>query len=211
MTWQKQGVRCLEKNRKYYVAITGASGSGKTTVLQIIKEMDFFVKDYDEFSVEVIRKSEKVGSKLQEIIGIDFLPNGQADLKRIGDYFDEHFEEEQRFEIWYQPYLGKQIQNDILQNDYRGICFFDVPFLKEKEIGNLFDEIWVIKTDFGVCCKRVQMRNGYSLEKAQYLVGRSSVVPEGDFVNVCFINNNFSKDELERQIINIVQLMKGVC
>ena len=198
----------MGKDKKFYVAITGASGSGKTTVLKMLKEMNFLTKDYDTFSVEVIKKSERVHLKLQEIIGEDVVPNGQVELKRIGEYFDNHCEAEKEFETWYQPYLGEQIRKDILKRNYQGVCFFDVPFLGEKEIVDLFDEICLIKTDFEVCCQRIQNRNGYSVEKSQYLVERSSFVSECDLANVCIISSNFSKDELERQIINKVHVMK---
>lgn len=199
----------MGKDKKYYVAITGASGSGKTSVLQMLKEMNFLTKDYDTFSVEVIKKSERVHLKLQEIIGEDFVPNGQVELKRIGEYFDNHCEAEKRFETWYQPYLGKQIRKDILKSNYQGVWFFDVPFLGEKEIADLFDEIWLIKTDFEVCCQRIQNRNGYSAKKAKYLVERLKVLSRCEETNVYCVSNNSSKIDLEKQVKNRLYRMMG--
>lgn len=189
-------------NSRYYIAVTGASGSGKTTVLQMLKKRGFFTKDYDFFSVEIIKDSQAVHSKLFEFIGEKYWKNKNVDLKYVGEYFDKHEEEEKQFEAWYQPYLGERIRKDILENGYQGICFFDVPFLKEKNIFDLFDEIWIIETEFKLCCKRIQARNGYSDKKAMYLVKRSMPCEKNTFLNTYIIDNNFSEDNLETQLTN---------
>lgn len=187
-------------NRQYYVAITGMCGSGKTTVIHILDREGFFTKDYDLFSTKIIKESKEVHLKLCEIIGTCWWRDNKIDLKRIGKYFDNHVEKEKRFEAWYQPYLGEQIKNDILENDYQGICFFDVPFIEKKKIYDLFDEIWIVDTDVKLCCERIQNRNKYSYEKAKYLVSRSS--PLGtNFGNTYIINNNFSKQGLKKQVM----------
>ena len=115
MNLQDVGVKLLKENKHFYVAITGVSGSGKSTVLQMIKKQNITIKDYDDFSVNVVRNSPVVHSKLRELIGKDVVGKGNVNLKKIGEFFDEHLELECEFEKWYQPYLGKQIHSDMVQ------------------------------------------------------------------------------------------------
>lgn len=198
----------MEIDKHYYVAITGASGSGKSTILRILDRNNYFTMDYDAFSIRVINESKQVHTKLQEFVKDEFLQNGTIDLKTVGAYFDEHIDREMEFEAWYQPFLGNQIKKDVNLSNYQGICFFDVPLLREKGICDLFDEIWYISAKKDLCCKRIQQRNGYSYEKAMYLINRSSDLAEDTLFNVYVIDNNYSIDKLERNVISRAQSIR---
>ena len=56
----------MEKAKHYYIAITGTAGSGKSTVLQILKDNGYFTIDYDYFSHQVINNSKSVHSRSEE-------------------------------------------------------------------------------------------------------------------------------------------------
>ena len=192
----------MKENKHFYVAITGVSGSGKSTVLQILKDHNVMVKDYDTFSVNVVQNSQIVHSKLCELIGKDVVEMGDINLMKVGAFFDEHLDLEYEFEKWYQPYLGKCIYYDMVQADHKGICFFDVPFLGEKHLYHLFDEIWEIKAEKKICCERIQKRNNYSFEKAMYLVERSNALDESEAYKIYCIDNSGTLAELENQVVN---------
>lgn len=192
----------MEKDSRYYVAITGASGSGKTTILRILEKNGYFTKDYDLFSIGIVKKSQIVHSYLRKIMGDKYLTDRPIDLKQVGLYFEQHLEQEMAFERWYQPYLGEQIKKDILLSNYKGLCFFDVPFLKEKNISELFDEVWVVSTEKKLCIERVQARNGYDYDKADYLVERSIAIDENmDLKKIIIDNNRVSLEQLEKKVI----------
>lgn len=202
MNLQDVGVNHLKDNKHFYVAITGVSGSGKSTILQILKKQNAIVKDYDDFSVSIVRTSKTVHSKLCELIGNDIVEKGNVNLKRIGTFFEGRPDLECEFEKWYQPYLGKHIYCDMMQVNYKGVYFFDVPFLHEKNLYHLFDEIWEIKAEKKICCERIRKRNNYSFEKAKYLVERSSPLDESEAYKTYYIDNNGTFAELEKQVVD---------
>lgn len=184
----------------YYIAITGASGSGKTTILSILNKMGCFTKDYDKYSIDVILYSTCVQLKLKQMIDNEIILIKQVDLKKIGDYFETHRNEELLFENWYQPILGNYIKQDIISNSYGGLCFFDIPFLSKKQIIELFQEVWFVQSDFEICCERIIKRNGYSYEKSRYLVKRSFENIDNLTSDVIIIDNNQGIKELETSI-----------
>lgn len=200
----------MKENKHFYVAITGVSGSGKSTVLQILKKQKAMVKDYDDFSVSIVRISKKVQSKLCELVGKDIVEEGYVNLKKVGTFFDEHLDLECEFEKWYQPYLGNHILYDMVQKNYEGVCFFDVPFLQEKNLYHLFDEIWEVKAEKKICCERIQNRNNYSFKKAVYLVERSSALDESVVYKTYHIDNNGTFAELEKQVVDRLLKIKEI-
>ena len=128
----------MEKAKHYYIAITGTAGSGKSTVLQILKDNGYFTIDYDYFSHQVINNSKSVHSRLSKIIGKDLNNFTEKDLKYVGSYFELHQSEEKNFEEWFQPYIGKKIKNQFHELKYSGLCFFDIPFLTQRNLENIF-------------------------------------------------------------------------
>ncbi len=179
----------MKHNNVQRIAISGSSGSGKSTVLQYLDKLGYKTKDYDEFAVEFIQKSDLVYSKLEEIIEIDIRIDGGVNLKQIGDFFEKHLDKEVVFEKWYQPLLGKEIKNSILISDENGTYFYDIPYIDKKKIVDFFDEIWIITANIDECCKRIKKRNGYSDKKTRYLVNRSLICIDGRS-NVFYIENN---------------------
>lgn len=72
----------MVNDKKYCIAVTGCSGSGKSTALKIISEEKFFVADFDRFSLKIIAENFQVQGKLEAILGEKIFIDGQIDLKK---------------------------------------------------------------------------------------------------------------------------------
>ena len=92
-------------------------------------------------------------------------------------FFERNRFAEKIFEEWYQPILGQEIKK-FLSTLNRKIIFADMPFLAQKKISKLFDEIWVIEARFENCVQRIRARNNYDTDKIKYLIDRSLVREE---------------------------------
>ena len=93
----------MEKAKHYYIAITGTAGSGKSTVLQILKDNGYFTIDYDYFSHQVINNSKSVHSRLSKIIGKDLNNFTEKDLKVCGLILELHQSEEKISKNGFNP------------------------------------------------------------------------------------------------------------
>jgi len=196
-------------NRKgYLVAITGTAGSGKTTVLNFLKEYHYYVFDADDFSRNVIKSNNEVIKYLENIIGEKLLNNDIFDFKKVGQFFDNNPLLESKFEVWYQRIMAKKIIEEIEKLEKEDIYFFDIPFLDKKGISDYFNEIWLIKTDYKICFDRIKNRNNYSDNKIRYLIERSEVNLSALSSKHIIINNNQSIDDIKKKIFFEIQRLE---
>lgn len=197
----------MEIDNNYYIAITGCSGSGKSTALKLISRKKFFVVDFDRFSLKVISENFQVQRKLEAIIGEKIFTYGKIDFKKVGAFFETNLDAEKDFEVWYQLVLGKEIKK-FLATISDKIVFADVPFLAQKNISNLFKEIWIVESTFENCFQRLKARNNYSADKIIYLIERSKVAEEVYTSSSRIINNNGTLEEFGDKINHILNFMK---
>lgn len=192
----------MEYKNSYFIAITGHMGSGKTTVAEILREKGFDAIDVDCFSKELINKDNNVKRKLCSLINNKAVYNNQVDFKYIGKYFDENFDIEKQFEKWYQPYLGLKIKEKFLSRKNSKLLFFDIPLLEEKNIVDLFDEIWLIETAKMLSLQRIKIRNNYKEEKIKRLLEESIVKIAIEDKPYQRLSNNVSKEDLVTLVEN---------
>lgn len=186
----------MEFINSYFIAITGHIGSGKTTVAEIIRRKGIDVINVDCFSKELINKDNNVKYKLCSIINKKAVCNSEVDFKYISRYFEENPDVEKQFEKWYQPYLGLKIKEKYLLRENNKLLFFDIPLLEEKNIVDLFDEIWLIETEMKLSLQRVKIRNNYEEEKIKRLLKESLVKITIEDKLYQHLSNNGSKEDL---------------
>lgn len=182
------------------MAITGITGSGKTTVSNMIKDLGFSVFDTDYFSKKIIRENKYVKEKLEHIVGKNISENGNINLKAIGDFFENYPDAEIEFEKWYQPYLGLKIKEMMSLLNNRGIYFFDIPLLNKKKIADSFDFILVIKSKKSNCFQRIKIRNNYSDKKIIGLIKNSKERRYSKIKKNIIIRNDYSIEQLRSAV-----------
>lgn len=200
-------------NRKYYfVGITGTVGSGKTTVSDILREDGYFVFDTDLFSKQILIENQYIIGIIENIVGQKISRNGKINFKKVGKIFDNNPKLEEKFEDWYQVFLGyKIIEKKLTLKSQKKIIFFDLPLLNQKGIANKFDYLWIIESNEIKKYERIKSRNNYSNEKIKYLMQNSKIDKELLLCRYKSIDNNYSieklkiliKSELKNLIFNL--------
>ena len=187
----------------YIIGITGKSGSGKTTVANILKKYDFPVFDVDCYSKQFIKNNPIVFEHLNQFINITAL-----DFKKIGKFFDIYPDKEKEFNIWYQPFIGEKIKEYIFNARLlnSGLYFFDIPQVVQKEIIQFFDHIWLLETNDEICFERIKRRNKYSDKKIYSLIEDSSMTISSQSHTKIF--NNGTIGVLEISILKNIEMLK---
>ena len=66
------------------IGITGPTGAGKTTALEVLAEMGAQVIDCDRLYYDLLRRDEGLRQALTEAFGPVFLPSGELDRRKLG-------------------------------------------------------------------------------------------------------------------------------
>lgn len=185
-------------NDKKCIAITGCSGSGKTTIIEYLKSIGYYTFDSDNFVHDLFSHSN-VKERIQSQIKNNVYQNDKIDYQRVQLYFDSHKDEEENFFNWFHVYVGKQLELKIKSFSSSPV-FVDAPFIEERKIEPLFYQIWIVHTDYDICFKRIKKRNpSYSIDKISNIIKNTSVstnlLNKSDFI--IFNNSRFNNLKMQ--------------
>lgn len=193
---------------KKIIAITGCSGSGKSTALSFIRNNGFMTFDSDQYVHELINNYEVI-NKLEEITKMKVSNNGRLNYNVVSDFFDRYFDKEIEFDRWFQPYVGEKMYELLKSYNFDEPLFVDAPFIEKRNITNIFNEIWVINSDYLSCFNRIKKRNpNYSDQKIFYNLNRTIIITNFYHNSLIFIDNNSSiYDFLKNINFNIKRIL----
>ncbi len=139
--------------KKKLIAITGGLATGKSTVLNIIKELGFSVLSCDDI-VKDLYTHKEIKENIKSLCDIDILNTaGEIDRKKLLLAIIKDSNLKKRLEQFLHPLVWKEIQKRILQDlaDKANPIFVEVPLLFEANWDKYFDEIWVVS-----CSEQIQ-------------------------------------------------------
>ena len=129
------------------IGLTGGIASGKSTVVEIIKDAGYKVIDADQLVHDMQVKGGRLYQALLDWLGDGILlPNG------------EFSSEEMR-------YQSAEIQGKIIREELAAkrdclakeedVFFMDIPLLFENDYQDWFDQIWLVAVSPQVQCQRL--------------------------------------------------------
>jgi len=142
------------------IAITGNMGSGKSTVLRILKDLGYPVFDADLLAKKQYDKPE-VKQAMLEIFGSQCMLNNQIDKRYIADRIFHHSSEKDKVETILYPLVFEELKQISLAH-LNSICFTEVPLLYESHSESYFDKVLLIKADESLVNQRLLDLRHYS-------------------------------------------------
>ncbi len=185
-----------------WIGLTGGLGTGKSTVAEIIRENGHTVIDADELSHLAISPGGKAYQKVIDEFGKAVLKNGKIDRSKLGEVV---FQDKSRLRVLEEiihPIVKKQAEERRSEAQARDekFAFYDVPLLFEKNMKDLFDQVWVVYARKELQFKRLRKRNAWSdLEIENRLNNQISIdekINEADVV----ISNIGSLEDLNEAV-----------
>ncbi|RLG11235.1 dephospho-CoA kinase [Candidatus Pacearchaeota archaeon] len=149
------------------IGITGGICTGKTTLLNILKNLGFKTFCCDEVVKELYKKSE-IKEKLIEIFGKEILTSTyEIDKKKILKKILMDQNLKSQLESLFHPIVKRELFKFFEENKGEKIIFAEVPLLFELNWNSFFDEIWVITCSEKVQKKRIleKFKNFKDIEK----------------------------------------------
>lgn len=181
------------------IGITGGTGAGKTTALNVLKSMGALIIDCDAVYHELLECSDEMKTELSENFDGVF-ENGQLNRKALGKIV---FNDEAALETLNgitHKYVTMEVRRLIADWGARGgsISAIDAIALFESGIAKLCSVTVAVTAPAEDRAKRIMAREGISYEYAMMRI--SAQKPDSFFEENCdyILNNNCEMEEFEK-------------
>ncbi len=193
------------------IGLTGGIASGKSTVAELLRKKGVKVLDADKIAHQLMTPETEMGQEVVEYFGEDILLSStEIDREQLGKIvFNDEIAREKLDEITH-PYiiaeLNRKMEAILEVND---IVVAEVALLIEADMGDLFDEIWVVYADKEAQIERLIKRSGYKRERAEAQVEAQLSLQEKVKYADRVISNNGSWKNLTKKVDGIWQEIEG--
>ena len=185
------------------IGITGNSGSGKTTVSNIIeKEYNAKKIDADQIAKELSKNGTEYFKEIVEYFGAEILDsNRQIDRKKLANIIFNNNIKRARLNEITEKYvvlnINKKIEEYSKQNE---LIVIDVPLLFESDLHKKCDFVIGVISDEALKIERICKRDNIEKEIAQKRIEaqKSDEFLIGNCTNI--ITNDGDTDEISQQI-----------
>ena len=197
----------MQKFPNAYV-ITGSIASGKSTVVNLLKERGFSVIDADVIAHEQLEicKGEIVCEFGEQILD----EAGKIDRKKLGAIVFNEPKKFKNLEQILHPKIKAEILSKASQFEGLGqVYFVDIPlFFEKKERYAEFKNVAVIYAPKELLLSRLMSRNALNLEDAKARVELQMGIEEKRKMAKFVIDNSSDRENLE---LELEKFLKQIC
>lgn len=193
------------------IAVTGGIGSGKSTAIQILKELNFPTFSCDEIYKEISQSAEYL-NEIRKIFP-SCVKDGKLDRKCLSKIVFANEASRAQLNAAAHPLIMKTLLTK-MQNCNANIVFAEVPLLFEGGYETLFDFVIVVQRDLSQRSLAIQNRDGLSQEdinrRIQSQIDYNSIETKNYFQEKDFfvLENNGSVDDLKNQVYRVIKSLK---
>ena len=191
-------------DNKYIIGITGGIGSGKTMVLEYLKnQCNCFVIEADKIGHRVMDYKTEGYNKIVEAFGEGIINYNEAtpsiDRGVLGKIV---FSDESKLKLLNSithPLIYKEIEQQVL-NTSNQIIVIEAAILLDSSIKEMCNILWYIYANMDIRLERLSQYRNISKEKALQVMKNQPT--DDEFRNKCqvIIDNSYDKEETFEQI-----------
>ena len=197
----------MQKFPNAYV-ITGSIASGKSTVVNLLKERGFSVIDADVIAHEQLEICKR---EILEVFGEQILDEaGKIDRKKLGAIVFHEPKKLKNLDQILHPKIKAEIFFKASQLESLGqVYFVDIPlFFEKKERYAEFKNVAVIYAPKELLLSRLMSRNGLNLEDAKARVELQMDIEQKKKMAKFVIDNSNDRENLE---LELEKFLKQIC
>lgn len=174
------------------IGITGPTGAGKTTALEVLAENGFEIVDCDALYYELLRTDLPLRRALTEAFGPVFLPDGSLDRRTLAGRVFGDERELARLNAIVFPAVSTSVIQKINNCSQKGLAI-DAINLVESGMGRLCDATVAVTAAPAIRLKRIMTRDRLTEEQARARIGAQK--PESWYREHCtFLLENQEED-----------------
>jgi dephospho-CoA kinase len=189
------------------IGLTGGIASGKSTVSNILKEMNITIIDADVEARLAVEKGEPAYQKIVAEFGNNILlTNEEIDRVKLGSIIFHNVEKRQLLNSIVHPEVRKRMNNQVEAAKEREeqVIILDIPLLFESKLTHMVEKTILVYVDRDIQLKRLMERNDLSLEEAEARIKSQMPLSEKVALADAVINNNGSIAETKKQVIEVL-------
>ena len=189
------------------IGLTGGIASGKSTVVEMIKEVGYKVIDADQLVHDMQAKGGRLYRALHDWLGEEILlPNGELNRPKLGQLIFSNEERRHRSAEIQGTIIREELaaQRDRLAKE-EDVFFMDIPLLIENGYQDWFDQIWLVAVSPQVQRQRLMKRNHLSAEEAGMRIDSQMSLAEKLPYASLVIDNNGSIDDLKKKVKSAIK------
>lgn len=193
------------------LGITGAIGSGKSTVASIFAEYGFKVIDADKIAHDILNNNKIVINKLKNVFGKRIFDiNGKISREKLGGIVFNDKSKLKKLNLIMHPVIISNIKKAINQSQKIKNIVIDAPLLLETKTKNLADKIMVVMADKKTLFERAKKQNKFSKSRLEKIIKLQMPLKEKIKYADLVIDNNKSIEELKKQIKLIIGSLNNI-
>lgn len=191
------------------LGITGPTGSGKTTLSEVVRDRGGFVIDCDRLYHEMLQSNTLLRQDIRDEFGDVFLPDGKLDRKKLGGIvFSDRFRLAALDRIVFY-HIGTEVRN-ILQTarkQYKLIAI-DAVNLLQSNLDDLCNITVGVLASVPVRLARIMSRDNISEEKALARIeAQKSDVYYRDYCSYIIENDELTAEQFREASEELVDLI----
>ncbi len=162
----------MRQNNSKVIGVAGGVGSGKSTVLDILRrKYDAVICMADELGHEVMRPGTAGFDRIREDFGEAILsPEGEIDREHLARQVYCDPDQLRRLNGIVHPLVLSEIRNRISERDRSRLFVLETALLFETGCDRLCDEVWGVVTEDEIRIRRLMDSRGYTREKAESIM-----------------------------------------
>ncbi|MGD0336948.1 MAG: dephospho-CoA kinase [Candidatus Omnitrophota bacterium] len=191
------------RNKKIVLGITGAFGSGKSTVAAIFGSFHDKVIDADRIAHRLVSPGQEAYKKIVRFFGLEILKKDrQINRDKLAEVVFKDRKLLCKLNAIMHPRIIRRIREGIKKTK-QGFVIVDAPLLLEAGLKASVDKVIVVRAGIDKCVRRIKKRSG--LNKQEILKRMHLQMPlrkklrMADFI----IDNNGSMQKARKQVENI--------
>lgn len=174
------------------IAITGPLSSGKSTVLDLFREMGAYVLDADKVVHNLFNHRSDIKEKVIRLLGKEVIGKDGIDRKKVAKLVFEDPLLLSQLETILHPQVRKEVQEKYLEaiKEKKWSTFVvEIPLLFETEFPKIFDHTVLIYADEAICFKRFEAKTKHSKNEYDKRM-RRQICPKQKIKRVDFVLYN---------------------
>ncbi|TNF67993.1 MAG: dephospho-CoA kinase [Gammaproteobacteria bacterium] len=187
----------------FCVSITGGIASGKTTVLQLFKQLNIHTVSADHIARDIVKPNTHLLTQIIQYFGDGILQSdGTLNRKALREIIFISPQKRQWLENLLHPVIREEIiaQAKKSQSIY---CIIDIPLLPKTHSYDYLDYIITVDCSINTQITRLINRDNTSIEKAYQIIDSQPKRAERYLISDYIIQNINEKSMLKPQVESI--------